>query len=168
MKQLFFFFILLTTLEASTQTYWSLNHKFGPTLPTTGKSELVNAAGLNILKNNFVYGVEFRKYFSAKPCDETPQQKRSQIGINLGRHLDKGKFRLSYQLGISLLSGIKKSDQIIRRDPGGWFQCAVTHYVPKEYQVPNFTARLGYKYMPTAHFGIGLCSALSLGTYDRY
>lgn len=134
--------------------FWAPSYKIGMAFPEDGDSQILNGLGFSLLYKNFVFELEFRKYWFLHDACTSPDEKKTYLGYSFGRFFDSKKMRFISQIGIASMDGTKRYSQI--SGGGGLFCNEVIQYRAEDYHVPNYTGKLGTKYMPTSHFSIGI------------
>lgn len=112
----------------------------------------IGGAELNVLRNKFIYSLDYYRYEEFLIFGPDPSEYYNQIGLMIGKYVGDELFRFQYQAGIAPFWGIRRTELI--KEGIGIFS---SDYHEKEnFFTIGITLKLGFKIVPTSFLSIGI------------
>jgi len=151
-------FILLVSLNISAtgqQETWgfSINPKAGFYNISKENGGLISGQEFYLFKNKKIYSIDF--YGGEEPDfigSPSPNEHFGSVGFMIGKYEGTKVFRFTYQGGLSLFWGERRTD--LKQKGTGFF--ATDIYNTKDFFTVGIPLKLGFKIIPSRFFSIGI------------
>jgi hypothetical protein len=131
---------------------YSLNPKLAYYNWTEDDGGFMGGAELNVLRNKFIYSLDYYRYEEFVLFSPDPSVYYNQIGLMIGKYVGDKLFRFQYQGGIAPFWGIKRTELI--KEGSGIFSS--DYYDKENFFTMGLTIKLGFKIVPSQFLSIGI------------
>jgi hypothetical protein len=131
---------------------YSINSKLGLYNWIEDDAGFMGGAELNVLKNRFIYSLDFYRYEELVIFSPTPSEYYNQIGIMIGKYKGNNLFRFQYQGGLASFWGTKRTDLINK----GFGLFSSDKYQSKHFYTVGLIGKFGFKIIPLTFLAIGI------------
>lgn len=150
-------FILSTIIRLSGQEEkftidgFSINPKLGIYNWVEDDAGFIGGVEFHVLKNKFLYSVDFYRYEELVIFSPTPAEYYNQFGAMMGKYVGEKLFRFQYQGGIAPIWGAKRT-KLVKEGTG---ILATDYYDNENFFTVGLVTKLGFKIIPATFLSIG-------------
>ncbi|MFP4026055.1 MAG: hypothetical protein ACLFVR_16155 [Thiohalospira sp.] len=130
---------------------FSINPKLGIYNWVEDDAGFIGGVEFKVLKNKFLYSVDFYRYEELVIFSPTPAEYYNQIGVMMGKFVGERLFRFQYQGGIAPIWGTKRTKLV--KEGSGVF--ATDYYENKNFFTVGLVTKFGFKIVPSRFLSIG-------------
>jgi hypothetical protein len=134
-----------------------VNPKIG-TYYTSSSGGFVGGFELNTAYKGVIYSVDFHS-FQEFILFTNPNEYYRQIGVMAGKRFGQKLFRIQVQGGLATFWGLRR----VGLATSGWLS---NSYKSEKFLIPGFVGKVGFKFIPSRVFSIGIDLQTNLNTHN--
>lgn len=118
---------------------------------------IVGGLELNTTYKGLIYSIDFHGF--GELSFHNPQEYYRQIGVMAGKRFGQKLFRIQVQGGLATFWGLRR----VGLATSGWLS---NSYKSEKFLIPGFVGKVGFKFIPSRVFSIGIDLQTNLNTHN--